>query len=1000
MLNQKQQEFVDCKTKKICLDGVPGSGKSHTLVAKLVSYVDMGIHPQRMMVCCFTNKATDSIRNRLLNKLAEKNMFYEPRDLWIGTIHSICYRIIREYIDYLKGYKEGVAIISWQKQLKIAEEILQLVRLHGVTPNGLLGQISFTKNDQEDIYNSKHFVKIQFRDAYMLYNERLKAQNLLDLDDLLLQCYELLKVPYVLKSLQNNFDCILVDEFQDVNWVQYKIFKTLADREDMHYVVFGDARQCLIKGTQINTVNGNINIENIKLGDKVICSKGHGIISAEGIVENIFKKKFQGQIFTIKTKSGKTISGTGEHIVFTKLEPTYNHYYVYLMYKKGMGYRIGLTRGFRVDETKYVNGVKVRNRQEGGDRIWIIKICNSFDEAKYYESYFSYYYGIPMSPFHTKGRSMKMCQNSLNKLFNDIDTTTRANKIMEDLHIHYDYPFFYAGAHISGNIKRKRLNITYFSGEPRGNSTGDHRMSINSSDEKLKNLLKEHKFNVRKGKRNTWRIEVSRNQYDSIVNVSDSILSLDNDIVLNERIRLLKTDAFDFTPLSHIQPNMIVAIYYNGELLEDIVESVSKEDYNGYVYDINIAHFRHYFANGICVHNCIYEWRGARPQYLIDFDKNVKDSERLFLELNYRCPPKVIDLSEEIIKNIEVNTTKVHKAVKTNVIDIPYDIYTDEVIEAINIIGRIIDLNTDLTECAILHRKQRQSRVFEEICRNFNIPYVVVGAYPFYQRKEVKDCLSFIKLLIGDRNDNDIINVINTPYRGIGEKTIEKLLAFKKPLWDVISNIESTNLPMNIKRTITSFKYMVTRLTVNNKKDFVEIRDKLYQLLDETMYIETEFARESEENQNERRGNVYELLNAIDNHMAEGHSIYEFYDFIMDFNSKQEDNNGIRIMTMHASKGLEFNNIFVAGFCDEHFIKGNYDEEIRLLYVAVTRTKEHLYLSGFGEGDIPSFVLKKCKHLITIKDHRDVSNKAIYGKTKELDLFSFRNIADVPRLEA
>lgn len=640
MLNQKQQEFVDCKTKKICLDGVPGSGKSHTLVAKLVSYVDMGIHPQRMMVCCFTNKATDSIRNRLLNKLAGKNMFYEPRDLWIGTIHSICYRIIREYIDYLKGYKEGVAIISWQKQLKIAEEILQLVRLHGVTPNGLLGQISFTKNDQEDIYNSKHFVKIQFRDAYMLYNERLKAQNLLDLDDLLLQCYELLKVPYVLKSLQNNFDCILVDEFQDVNWVQYKIFKTLADREDMHYVVFGDARQA------------------------------------------------------------------------------------------------------------------------------------------------------------------------------------------------------------------------------------------------------------------------------------------------------------------------------------------------------------------------IYEWRGARPQYLVDFDKDVKDSERLFLELNYRCPPKVIDLSEEIIKNIEVSTTKVHKAVKTNVIDIPYDIYTDEVIEAINVIGRIIDLNTDLTECAILHRKQRQSRIFEEICRNFNIPYVVVGAYPFYQRKEVKDCLSFIKLLIGDRNDNDIINVINTPYRGIGERTIEKLLAFKKPLWDVISNIESTNLPMNIKRTITSFKYMITRLTVNNKKEFVEIRDKLYQLLDETMYIETEFARESEENQNERRGNVYELLNAIDNHMAEGHSIYEFYDFIMDFNSKQEDNQGVRIMTMHASKGLEFNNIFVAGFCDEHFIKGNYDEEIRLLYVAVTRTKEHLYLSGFGENDIPSFVLKKCKHLITIKDHRDVSNKAIYGKTKELDLFSFRNISDVPRLES
>lgn len=640
MLNQKQQEFVDCKTKKICLDGVPGSGKSHTLVAKLVSYVDMGIHPKRMMVCCFTNKATESIRNRLLNKLSEKNMFYEPADLWIGTIHSICYRIIREYIDYLPGYRQGVSIVSWNKQLKIAEEIMELVRLRGKPPQVLLHEISFTKNDQEDIYNSIHFSKIQFRDAYMLYNERLKAQNLLDLDDLLLQCYELVKIPYVLKSLQNNFDCVLVDEFQDVNWVQYKIFKILASKDDMHYVVFGDARQA------------------------------------------------------------------------------------------------------------------------------------------------------------------------------------------------------------------------------------------------------------------------------------------------------------------------------------------------------------------------IYEWRGARPKYLVNFEKDIPNSERLFLELNYRCPPKVIDLSEAIIKNIEDTSTKVHKAVKTDVIDIPYDVYVDNTVEGINIIGRILELDTDLNECAILYRSQRQSRIFEEVCRANNIPYIVVGAFPFYQRREIKDCLAFIKLLIGERNDNDILEVINTPYRGIGEKTIEKLLAFKKPLWEVITNIESTNLPANIKRNITSFRHIIKKYTIKDKTKFTQIRDNVYQLLDETMYIETEFGKESTEQQNERRGNIYELFGAIDNHMAEGHTIYSFYDFIMDFNSKQEDNNGVRIMTMHASKGLEFDNVFVAGFCDKHFIKNNYDEEVRLLFVAVTRTKGHLYLSGFGDDAIPSFILRRCADLITVRDHRDSKELVFYGNKKELDLLCLGNITNVARLEA
>jgi DNA helicase-2/ATP-dependent DNA helicase PcrA len=286
---------------------------------------------------------------------------------------------------------------------------------------------------------------------------------------------------------------VLVDEYQDTNRAQYRIIRQLTS-EHRNICVVGDPDQCVVEGTLIETPQGAKPVETVKEGDLVIAASGWGSRDAAH-VEAVRRTDFEGVIVKIRTDDGRELWATPNHMLFGRLDPDSAKFYVYLMYREGLGYRVGLTKG------------------EAGDRLWILAMCDSRAEANYLEAYFAARYGLPTMVFHGRGRRMAMTQTHVDRLFSDIDTELRAKQLMADLRIFPDYPHRRAGAMTRRGISRKIVHFTMF-GDPRPHRWHEHRIQLVSSDETLREPIG-RVMRARAGKRRTWRVETSRKDHDA-----------------------------------------------------------------------------------------------------------------------------------------------------------------------------------------------------------------------------------------------------------------------------------------------------------------------------------------------------------------------------------------------------------------------------------------------------------------------------------------------------
>lgn len=399
---------------------------------------------------------------------------------------------------------------------------------------------------------------------------------------------------------------------------------------------------------------------------------------------------------------------------------------------------------------------------------------------------------------------------------------------------------------------------------------------------------------------------------------------------------------------------------------------------------------------------CIYEFRGSNINYILNHHKNVENCEIHYLSENFRCPVNIVNFSEQIV--LQTKGRK-EKSLKSNIkVDHPiyFDYYQSKEQEADNVVGRIEDLKSDGEDyngIAILTRVGAQHRALEEAMVNASIPYKVVGGFSFYNRKEIKDSLAVIKLLTGDKHRDHLSRLINIPSRGVGDTTVAKLNAIDLPLWDVLVNYKSYDIIKGKAKTgIEEFLELVKKYTVIDKRDPFEISSKVIKYLEDIQYISKEFKNDSEEMKVQRWENVLELLKGFETFLNKDKSLTleDYYDFVLEMSEVQEDRNGVTIMTMHASKGLEFRNVFITGVQDgfiPHFYSNTnqeLDAERRLFYVAITRTKNRLFLSCFM--DVPTacptsfFKTFHWEKYMQVNDHGFDNGFKYYGKKKETAL--------------
>ncbi|MBE6072730.1 MAG: ATP-dependent DNA helicase PcrA, partial [Clostridium butyricum] len=766
----------------------------------------------------------------------------------------------------------------------------------------------------------------------------------------------------VLEFYQNKFKYIMVDEYQDTNGAQYELVKLLA-KKYKNICVVGDDDQCLVEGTLISTENEDVKIEELNEGDMVRVAAGNGETCILP-VKNISKKEYNGDIIKITTSSNKIIKATPNHIAFGRIALESSKYYVYLMYKKGLGYRIGQTSSIRNSNAREASGLAVRLNGEQADKIWVIKVCNSKGDATFYEQYYSVKYGIPTIVFNSRGRNLTITQEQIEKMFEEIDTISAAERLMEDEYLYKEYPHHLSGAVIRGASVRKIINVSFFGGKKsvqRG--LYSHRIGLNSSGDDIRNKFVEAGFNVRDGRRNTYRIETERALYDECEEFARKLSEID-DFEIVRKAKLTESNNFKFMPVGSFKEGMFIAVNNNGVIQEEKIVSVEVEEYNGYVYDLNVDSARNYVANNVVVHNCIYQWRGADIENILSFEKDYPSAKVIKLEQNYRSKGNILDAANTVIINNSNRKSKILRTEQEGGSKIKvYRAYADS--DEGDFVGMQISKIKEsegkhYNDFAILYRTNAQSRIFEESFRRKGIPYKIVGGTRFYDRKEIKDILAYLKVLINPQDDISIKRIINVPKRSIGEATVNKIRDFAENfelnMWDALGEVRT--IPTLTSRNVSTIEPFVQLM--ENFMDLSErasVSDLIKTILEDTGYLKQ--LKESKEIEDKSRiDNLEELVSdAVEfEKSSEDKSLSAYLEkvsLVQDTDKIEDEDDSVVLMTVHSAKGLEFPVVFMVGM-ENGIFPGNasfekeseMEESRRLCYVGITRAKEVLFMTS------------------------------------------------------
>lgn len=347
----------------------------------------------------------------------------------------------------------------------------------------------------------------------------------------------------------------------------------------------------------------------------------------------------------------------------------------------------------------------------------------------------------------------------------------------------------------------------------------------------------------------------------------------------------------------------------------------------------------------------IYAFRGSNYRNILNFEKDYPNCKIILLEQNYRSTKTILNAANDVIKN---NKQRKDKRLWTDNHEgdkVVYKKCIDEKEEAASVaseIGNLIIQGEKLEDIAVLYRTNAQSRTIEEAMLKDNIPYKVVGSFYFYNRKEVKDLIAYLRLIYNSNDDVSLVRIINSPKRGIGQKTIDNLVSEAATLG--ISMYEALSSPkeLQFKALIESMKLASQNMSLTEIVELVLEQSGLRKELELENSLEAEAKIEN-----------LDEFKSITKNFEERYGIISLEDFlaeislVSDVEEHKDNNEVVTLMTIHSAKGLEFKYVFVIGMEEgvfphsrSLFDSGELEEERRLCYVAITRAKEKLWLLG------------------------------------------------------
>ncbi len=389
----------------------------------------------------------------------------------------------------------------------------------------------------------------------------------------------------------------------------------------------------------------------------------------------------------------------------------------------------------------------------------------------------------------------------------------------------------------------------------------------------------------------------------------------------------------------------------------------------------------------------IYGWRGAEIKNILNFNKEFKSAKVFKLQQNYRSTKKILDLANAVIKKNNVRSQKTLWTDNDDGVKIEYYSADDENTEAryaVNQILQLHDRGAKYSDFAVLMRVNALSRSYEQEFMRRGIPFKVFGGFKFFERKEIKDLTAYLRLLANPLDNDALLRIINTPKRGIGDKTINELIVYAKvngvSLLDALTCCDELNINRGARQKLEEFKQLIFSLTVFAATR--SVTDIVDEVITKTDFL-SQFEAETDENISKKM-NVDEFKNSVREYvrMTPDGTLSNYLSSIALYSDIDEADASdyVTLATIHAVKGLEFDTVFIVG-CDETIFPisravgspDDMEEERRLMYVAITRAEKRLYITRADSR----FLYGDRKRTVRSRFITDVADKLGIQKTPE-----------------
>ncbi|MDD3094676.1 MAG: UvrD-helicase domain-containing protein [Candidatus Neomarinimicrobiota bacterium] len=408
----------------------------------------------------------------------------------------------------------------------------------------------------------------------------------------------------------------------------------------------------------------------------------------------------------------------------------------------------------------------------------------------------------------------------------------------------------------------------------------------------------------------------------------------------------------------------------------------------------------------------IYGWRGADIRNILEFEKHFPDARIIKLEQNYRSTKTIIEAASAMIKG---NRERADKNLWTEAGQgekILHKVCENDYEEAHYIAGTILRSGMDLRDAAILYRTNAQSRLLEEALRNRGIRYVLVGGVKFYERKEIKDILAYLNVLVNPRDTVNLKRIINVPGRGIGDTSIARLERFaaetRRTLWESLQYPQEAGLHKNARQQLGDFMAMM--LELQSQLQLLGSSDLAMEVLEKSG-INALYDNEKDPEQKERRRNLAEFINGVAQFekFNPGATISDFLHDVSlqsDIDQWEDSSDAVTLMTVHSAKGLEFRQVFIAGMEEGLFplertrlAPKEMEEERRLFYVALTRAKERVFITSaeqrmrYGQllgAEVSEFIFEIPAHCLKTEKPAKRRPERYGGRSRAFTAGSFR----------